>query len=128
MKNLKDFILSNQKDFKSYNKESFASDEDEQKDEQKGKQKNEQKGKQETKSENIDLDQNIIGEAERLYEKYKDYSKEDLEQEFLSQSRQKIASGEMDKQKLSSTFSSLSPFLNDTQRKFLSGILEKIDE
>ena len=120
MKNLKDFILSNQNDFKSSSKENAVSDENEQ--------KNEQKGKQETKGENIDLDQNVIGEAERLYEKYKDYSKEDLEQEFLSQSRQKIASGEMDKQKLSSTFSRLSPFLNDTQRKFLSGILEKIDE
>ena len=117
MKNLKDFISSHNynDENKNFSQEESSSFEDLAQNINKNDLKN-------------NVNENVLSEAGELYEKYKNYSKEDLEKEFLLQSRKKLANGELDKQKLSSTFSTLSPFLNETQKKFLSGVLEKLDE
>lgn len=74
------------------------------------------------------IDQDTLSEASRLYDKYKDYSAEDLSGEFVNLSKQRLKDGSLTKERLSSTLSSLSPFLSTSQRDFLSGLLGKIDE
>ena len=80
-----------------------------------------QKGEQ-----NVNTD--AIKDAEKLYEKYKDYSTQDLEKEFVSLSKQRLKDGSLSKEKLSSTLSSLTPFLSSSQRDFLAKLVGEIDD
>lgn len=74
------------------------------------------------------IDQDTLGEASKMYDKYKDYSTEDLSGEFVNLSRQRLKDGTLTKEKLTSTLSSISPFLSPSQRDFISQLIGKIDE
>ncbi len=74
------------------------------------------------------IDEQTKKEAENYYEKYKNYSRDELMQEFLTQTKKNIKSGNFSKQKFENTISSLTPFLNDEQKNFLRFLKEKIDD
>ena len=67
-------------------------------------------------------------QAKELYSKYKDYSQQDLEQVFLSESKQRLKNGSLSIDKMQKTIDKLSPMLNDSQREFLSNLLGKLNE
>ena len=70
----------------------------------------------------------IEGEAKNLYDKYKDYSQNDLINEFLSTSKQKLKDGSLTQEKISSTANALLPYLNDSQREMMSRLLERLND
>lgn len=74
------------------------------------------------------LDENTKKQAEDYYEKYKNYSKDELMQEFLNQTKNNIARGSFSKEKFESTISSLMPFLNEEQKNFLNYLKGQIDD
>ena len=70
----------------------------------------------------------IISEAGKLYDKYKGYSTDELKDEFLSLSKRRLSDGSLSKEKLTSTVSSLSPFLTGTQEDFLDKLIGELDD
>ncbi len=77
---------------------------------------------------NNSFDDKTKEDVNKLYEKYKDYNEQELLQEFLSTSRQKIKDGSLDKSNLEKTINSLSPYLSSSQKSFLENLINKIDE
>lgn len=63
-----------------------------------------------------------------LYNKYKNYSQEQLLNEFLTTSKQKIKQGNLSKEGLQNTINSLTPYINGEQKNFLDNLIRKIDE
>ncbi len=70
----------------------------------------------------------IKKDAKEMFEKYKDFSKEDLTDEFISTSRQKIKEGCLSAERIRETFEKVAPFLNQNQKSFFEDLLKKIDE
>ena len=66
-------------------------------------------------------------QAKNIYEKYKGYSQDELMQEFLSTTKQKLSNGSLNKTQLDNTISKLIPFLNDSQKEILKGLINKLD-
>ncbi len=80
-------------------------------------------------TENVEnLNEETLNSAEEVYNKYKDYSQEDLANEFLSESKKRLQNGELSLEKLSQTAQLLSPYLNVEQKQFLDDLLKKLDE
>ena len=77
-----------------------------------------------TKNKNISLEE----QARAAYEKYQNYSQDELMKEFLKTSKQKLKDGSLTTDKLTNTVNSLSPFLNDNQKEFLKGLLDKLND
>ncbi len=75
-----------------------------------------------------DLREEALHSAEEVYNKYKDYSQNDLENEFLLESKKRLQSGELSLEKLSQTAQFLSPYLNVEQKQFLDDLLKKLDD
>ncbi len=73
-------------------------------------------------------DEKTKNEVNDLYNKYKNYSEQDLMSEFLSTARNKLQNGELTHDKLQNTIASLSPFLNDSQKAYLDNLIRKIDD
>lgn len=67
-------------------------------------------------------------EAKNLYNKYKNYSQDELLNEFLSTSKSKLKDGSLTKEKINSTISSLSPFLNSSQKEYLKDLIGRLDD
>lgn len=67
-------------------------------------------------------------QARSAYEKYQNYSQEELMDEFLKTSKQKLKEGSLTSDKLQNTVNSLSPFLNNNQKEFLKGLLDKLND
>ncbi len=65
-------------------------------------------------------------EAKTLYEKYKDYSQDNLIQEFLSTSKEKLMDGSLSQDKINSTANALLPYLNDSQKQMMKSLLEQL--
>lgn len=63
-----------------------------------------------------------------LYNKYKDFSKEELTNEFISNSKQKLKEGSLSRETIKNTASSLYPYLNEKQKNYLDNLLSKLDE
>ena len=80
-----------------------------------------------TNTENIE-DENRIEEVKNVYEKYKDYSQEELMQEFLKTTRKKLSEGSLSIENLQNTINNLRPFLNSNQLEFLKDLMKKVDE
>lgn len=74
------------------------------------------------------IDDETKATAKDLYEKYKNYSKEDLADEFVSASKSKIKQGKLTTEKIKDTLQKLSPYISDNQKKFLEDLLSKINE
>lgn len=74
------------------------------------------------------LSEETLNSAEEVYNKYKDYSQDDLTNEFLSESKKRLRNGELSLEKLSQTAQFLSPYLNVEQKHFLDNLLKKLDE
>ena len=74
------------------------------------------------------IDNDTMKQASDIYEKYKDYSTQDLKEEFLSLSKKRLKDGSLTKEKLSSTLSSLTPFLSSSQKDFISNLLGELDD
>lgn len=72
--------------------------------------------------------ESLQAEAENLYEKYKNYSQQDLISEFLSSSKQKLKQGTLTQNQINSTVNALIPFLNDSQKQALSQLLEQLND
>ncbi len=71
---------------------------------------------------------NIKQQAETLYKKYKDYSQDNLIQEFLTSSKQKLKDGSLTQDKINSTANALLPFLNDSQKQMMKNLLEQLND
>ena len=71
---------------------------------------------------------NLQEEAKEIFDKYKDYSQNELLNEFLLTSKQNLKNGSLTKEKLHNTVEMLKPFLNAEQIDFVKGIIKKIDE
>lgn len=63
-----------------------------------------------------------------LYNKYKNYSQDELMNEFLTTAKSKMQSGELTQNKLQNTIASLSPFLNESQKEYLNNLIGKIND
>lgn len=72
--------------------------------------------------------QTLEEQARSAYEKYQNYSQEQLLDEFLKTSRQKLKDGSLTSEKLTNTVNSLSPFLNGSQKEFLKDLLNKLND
>ena len=66
-------------------------------------------------------------EAKKMYDKYSTFSKQDLIEEFISTSKQKMMEGSLSKEKINQTASLLTPYLNSQQKEMLKDLMEKID-
>lgn len=75
---------------------------------------------------NIDTD--TLGEASKLYDKYKNYSTDELSNEFISLSKKRLKDGSLTKDKLLSTFSSISSFLSPSQKEFFDKLMGELDD
>lgn len=67
-------------------------------------------------------------EAKQIYNKYSNYSKDQLIDEFISTSKQKINNGSLSKDKIAQTADVLSGYLNENQKEFLKSLMEKLDD
>lgn len=67
-------------------------------------------------------------DAKDLYEKYKNYSQDELLKEFISSSKTKLKDGSLTKEKINNTINSLSPFLNNSQAEYLKQLIGKLDD
>ncbi|NCB48591.1 MAG: hypothetical protein EOM55_03125 [Clostridia bacterium] len=74
------------------------------------------------------IDENTKTNAKDLYKKYKNYSKDELVDEFLSSSKEKIKQGSLSKDKIRETLSSVAPYMNQNQKNFFENLLSKLDE
>ncbi len=74
------------------------------------------------------VDDKTKSQVNDLYNKYKNYSQDDLMKEFLSTAKSKIQNGELTHNKLQDTVSSLAPFLNENQKEYLNNLIRKIDD
>lgn len=74
--------------------------------------------------ENIKIDNKQ--DIKDLYDKYSNYSHDQLMQELLQQTANKKADGSLNNEKLLELQNKLSPFLNDTQSKNLKDIIERL--
>lgn len=74
------------------------------------------------------LDDKTETQAKDLYEKYKNYSKDELIDEFVTSSKQKIKQGSLSNEKIRDTLSKVAPYINEKQKKFFEDLLNKIDE
>ena len=79
-----------------------------------------------SKLENID--QSTLNEASNLYDKYKNYSTEELTSEFVNLSKKRLKDGSLTKEKLNSTLSSLSSVLSPQQKQFFESLLGELDD
>ena len=64
--------------------------------------------------------------VKQTYEKYKDYSQDELLQELLRSVNAQKQNGTFDKQRLISTLSLVLPSLNDEQRSKLEELLSRL--
>ena len=64
--------------------------------------------------------------VKQTYEKYKDYSQDELMQELLRSVNTQKQNGTFDKQRLISTLSLVLPSLNDEQRSKLEELLSRL--
>jgi hypothetical protein len=64
--------------------------------------------------------------VKQTYEKYKDYSQDELMQELLRSVNAQKQNGTFDKQRLISTLSLVLPSLNDEQRSKLEELLSRL--
>jgi len=87
--------------------------------------KNEAKSEEEMENH---IDEDTKTNAKDLYEKYKNYSKEELVDEFVSSSKKKIKQGSLSSDKIRDTLSKVAPYMNENQKKFFEDLLSKINE
>lgn len=132
MKDIFDYINSEKDDLQSFAKVNL-SDSCCKQDDMQSKRNN--SNNNDASSKNIDesiakqsLGSKTYEEVSKLYSKYKDYSKQDLEQVFLSESKQRLKDGSLSIDKMQRTIDKISPMLNDSQREFLSNLLGKLNE
>lgn len=69
-----------------------------------------------------------VEQAKNIYQKYKDMSQNDLIDEFVSTSKQKINEGSISKEKINQTANVLAPYLNDQQKELLSKLMDKLND
>lgn len=76
------------------------------------------------KNDNQSIDENMVND---YLNKYKDYSQEQLIDEFLKVTNESRKSGALDSKKINEVVSKLTPFLSDSQKKGLDDLLNKIN-
>ena len=69
-----------------------------------------------------------LEDVKTMYDKYKNFSQEELLNEFLTTSKQRLNNGSLTMEELNKTVQSLSPFLNSTQNEYLKGLLNKLND
>lgn len=74
------------------------------------------------------LGEETLNSAQEVFNKYKDYSQDDLAEEFVAESKKRLENGELSIEKLSQTAQLLSPYLNPQQKDFLNNLLKKLEE
>ena len=77
-------------------------------------------------SENINKNQNE--EAKIIFDKYKNYSKDELLTEFLSSTRKRLSDGSLSREKFNSTINAILPFLDENGKETLRELVGKIDD
>lgn len=71
---------------------------------------------------------NTTEQAKNMYDKYKNYSQEELLNEFITTSKNKLKNGSLTPQKIEQTANMLSPYLNNQQKEFLKGLLDRLND
>lgn len=74
------------------------------------------------------IDKTTKENINNLYNKYKNYSEQDLLNEFLTTSKDKIKDGSLSKEKLESTINTLSPYITSEQKSFLDNLIKKLED
>ena len=86
------------------------------------------KNENDFKNENFKKNDNEnVQQAKNIYDKYKDFTHDELVNEFISTSKQKITEGKLSKEKINQTANLLSPYLTNEQKEMLSNLIGKID-
>ena len=83
---------------------------------------------QSSKNHAKNIDESTLQSAKQTYEKYKNFSQNELVDEFVSLSKERLKNGSLSPQKLKTVVDEISPFLNNTQKDFLKNLMGKIDE
>ena len=73
-------------------------------------------------------DQSKVNEYKTIYDKYKDMNSDDLMSNLLSEAGKLRNQGKLDNNTLNQLSTSLSPLLNEDQRKMLSTLVNTIKE
>ena len=71
---------------------------------------------------------NLNEEAKGIFDKYKNYSKDELLSEFLSSTKKRLNDGSLSREKLNSTINTIMPFLDENGKEVLRGLVGKIDD
>ena len=74
------------------------------------------------------FENNNTNDVKNLFNKYKNYSQDELMDEFLTTSKQKIKDGSLTVEGLQNIIKNLTPFLNSEQIDFLKGIINRVNE
>lgn len=74
------------------------------------------------------IDKTTKENINNLYNKYKNYSEQDLLNEFLATSKDKIKDGSLSKEKLEGTINTLSPYITSEQKSFLDNLIKKLED
>ena len=74
------------------------------------------------------IDSQTLSSANEMYQKYKNMPKEDLEKEFMQESKKRLKNGELSLDKLKNTIDAISPMLNTSQKEMLSRLLGEIND
>ena len=74
------------------------------------------------------IDSQTLSSANEMYQKYKNMPKEDLEKEFMQESKKRLKNGELSLDKLKNTIDAISPMLNTSQKEILSRLLGEIND
>lgn len=130
MSDIYDYISSHNRDLKSFASVNLSdsSNKDNPQSDNKPKKKDDSSKTFDESYAQQTLGSGTYDQAKELYSKYKDYSQQDLEQVFLSESKQRLKNGSLSIDKMQKTIDKLSPMLNDSQREFLSNLLGKLNE
>ena len=73
-------------------------------------------------------EQEKVDEYKTIYDKYKNMNSDDLMSNLMSEASKLRSQGKLDNSTLNSLSSSLSPFLNEEQKKMLSSLVNTIKE
>jgi len=72
--------------------------------------------------------EDIKSQAKNIYDKYKDFSQDQLINELLTTSKQKLNDGSLTQTQLQNTANLLTPYLNESQKQLLNSIMERLND
>jgi len=74
------------------------------------------------------IEKNLNQEAKGIFDKYKNYSKDELLSEFLTSTKKRLQDGSLSREQIDATVGVITPFLDENGRSVLKGLIDKIDD